>query len=74
MTHDEVHDKATFVRYVGALIGELDDPVVGRQWPNADIRSLLEAIEAWALDSDQPAHPNPWRHAADVLGAGRTYE
>ena len=21
-----------------------------------------------------PANPNPWRHAADVLEAGRTYE
>ena len=74
MTHDEVHDKATFTRYVAALIAEIDDPIDVREWQNRDIRSLLEAIEAWALDIEGPAHANPWRHAADVLGAGRTYE
>ena len=74
MNHTDVHDKASFTRYVASLIAELDDPVESRQWENTDVRSLLEAMEAWASDTEQPADPNPWRHAAEVLKAARMYE
>ena len=74
MEHDEVHDKASFARYVARLIADLDDPLLSLKWENTNARSLFEAMEAWASDSDEPADPNPWRHAADVLRAGTIYE
>ncbi|MDQ3143302.1 MAG: hypothetical protein M3Q57_00280 [Pseudomonadota bacterium] len=74
MEHDAVHDKASFAQYVAQLIVELDDPVLSRKWLNADLRSFFEEMEAWASDSIEPANPNPWRHAADVIGAARIYE
>ena len=43
-------------------------------WADADLRSFLELLEAWASDSENPANPNPWRHAADVVRAGLIYE
>ena len=74
MEHDEVHDKASFARYVAGLIAELDDPILSLKWENTDLRSLLEAMEAWASDMNKPANPDPWRHAADVLRAAMIYE
>ena len=73
MEHTDVHDSISFAHFVARLIAELDD-IESRRWINNDVRSLLEAMEAWASDTDQPANPNPWRHAADVLKAGQTYE
>lgn len=74
MEHDEVHDKASFARYVAQLTADLDDPILSRKWVNTDLRSFLEEMEAWASDSSEPANPNPWRHAADVIRAARIYE
>ena len=74
MDHGDVHDKTSFARYIVRIIAQLDDPVRSRDLQNDELRSLLDAMEAWALDSDQPANSNPWRHAADVLRAGLTYQ
>ena len=74
MENGMVNDKASFALYVADLIAELDDPILSQKWQNTDVRSLFEAMEAWASDSDQPASPNPWRHAADVLRAGTIYQ
>lgn len=74
MGQADVHDKNSFARFVADLIADFDDPAALRTWPNRDLRSVLVAMEAWASDSERPASANPWRHAAEVLGAGRTYE
>jgi hypothetical protein len=74
MEQHGVHDKASFARYVAGAVAELDDPILSQKWENVDLRSFLMEIEAWASDLDQAAHPNPWRHAADVLRAGMIYE
>ena len=74
MGHDQVHDRASFVHYVVRLIADLDDPILSLKWEHRDVRSLLEAVESWATDADTLADPNPWRHAADVLRAGMSYE
>ena len=74
MTDHEVHDRASFAHYVAQLIAELDDPALSEKWENVDLRSFLSEMEAWAIDSDGPADPNPWRHAAHVLQLAKYYE
>ena len=74
MNPDEVHDRASFARYVDALRVELDDAQAAAEWENPDLPNFLEAMSAWATDWNMPANANPWRHAADVLGAARVYE
>lgn len=74
MEYEIVNDQASFARYVARLIAELDDPILSQKWENTDVRSLFEAMEAWASDSDMPADSNPWKHAADVLRAGTIYQ
>ncbi|PZR30264.1 MAG: hypothetical protein DI526_22900 [Caulobacter segnis] len=72
MTHEDVHDRASFVAYVAELRGRL--VAKPDEWENIDLPSFLEAMEAWAHDGDKPAHQNPWRHTADVLTAATVYE
>ena len=74
MDHTDVHDRAGFGRYIVRLLADLDDPALSQRWENTDLRSFLEMMEAWAADSERPANPNPWRHAADVVRAGLIYE
>ncbi len=74
MKHDDVHDQSSFARYVAHLMAEIEDPKLSQEWENDDLHALLVAMEAWASDLDQPANPNPWRHAADVLAAAKIYQ
>ena len=74
MDHDQVHDQASFVKYVGQLREELDDADKRLEWENLDLPNFLEAIAAWATDWKEPANTNPWRHAADILTAATIYE
>ena len=74
MEHDEVHDRASFVKYVAALRAQLADPVASTEFENVDLLSFLEAMQAWATDWRKSADGNPWRHAADVLTAALIYE
>jgi hypothetical protein len=74
MDHDQVYDQESFVKYVRQLRGELDDPDKRLEWENLDLPNFLEAVAAWAADWREPAHANPWRHAADILTAATIYE
>ena len=74
MAPSDVHDRASFAAYVARLRAELDDPARRDGWENPDLARFLEAMRAWATDWRGPADPDPWRHAADLLAAARTYE
>lgn len=74
MDHNQVQDQASFVEYVAQLRAELDDPDKRLEWENLDLPNFLDAIGAWASDWNEPAHANPWRHAADILTAATIYE
>lgn len=74
MGHEDVHDQASFATYVATLRADLDDLTRRAQWENTDLPAFLDALAAWATDWGEPAHSNPWRHAADVLTAAMVYE
>jgi hypothetical protein len=74
MTHEDVHDRASFVAYIGALRAELVSGGSTDAWASTDLPSFFEAMEAWAKDWNEPAQTNPWRHAADVITAATVYE
>jgi hypothetical protein len=74
MEHNDVTDRATFVGYVANLRASLDDPSRSAEWENADLRSFLDGMAAWAIDWTEPADSNPWRHVANVLTAASIYE
>jgi hypothetical protein len=74
MEHDDVHDQATFAAYARQLRAELNDSLRAAKWENATLGHFLGAMEAWCRDLKQPAHSNPWRHAADILAAATIYE
>lgn len=74
MEHDDVQDRASFVKYVAQLCAELDDPERLWAWENIELRTFLGAMAAWATDLGESANSNPWRHAADALTAAMVYE
>ncbi|WP_422247499.1 DUF7660 family protein [Sphingobium sp.] len=74
MTHDQVHDQASFAQYVAGLRAELDRPSQSERWENAELPQFLEAMSAWAADWPHAADPNPWKHAAAVITAAIVYE
>ena len=74
MQIEDVHDKRTFIAFIGKLRAELADPVRFDEWENATLESFLEAMEAWATDASKPPGNNPWQHAAILLAAGKSYE
>jgi hypothetical protein len=68
-----VIDKETFFRFVAALRDDFDSHA--DQWQNGSVPSYLDAIGAWSKSWKKlEKSPNPWRHAAMVLWAGRIYE
>ncbi|BAC49875.1 bsl4610 [Bradyrhizobium diazoefficiens USDA 110] len=72
MDVEQVQDRKSFVEFVAAMRNEL---LVGAKgWENVDLADFLEAMTAWAHDSHSPANPNPWRHAAALMWAGKLYE
>ncbi|WP_292082927.1 MULTISPECIES: hypothetical protein [unclassified Brevundimonas] len=72
MEHDQVDDRKSFAAYVGVLRQQLISG--GQDWENIDLPSFLEAMQAWAQDSQQAVQANPWRHAAEVITAAIGYE
>lgn len=74
MTHEDVHDQASFAAYIAILRKRLTRGPSAGEWENIDLPSFLEAMEAWARDWNKPAEENPWRHAADVITAATVYE
>jgi hypothetical protein len=74
MTPDEVHDPATFARFVSNLRLTLDNPDLAGDWENRELSRFFKAMSAWAIDWPKPADSNPWRHAADLLAAAAIYE
>lgn len=49
-----MRDRTSFVAYVGELRRQLAE---GAAWENVDLASFLEAMEAWASDSQKSADP-----------------
>lgn len=50
------------------------DLVTDNHAANVTLDDFLEALAAWAKDSDQKALPESWRLAAKLLLAGLLYE
>ena len=69
-----MNDQASFADYVGQLRAELKDCVHAEKWENVTLTDFLEAMQAWTRDWKEPAHTNPWRHAANLLTAATIYE
>ncbi|GAA2849705.1 hypothetical protein EDC40_101292 [Aminobacter aminovorans] len=72
MGPETVYDKDSFLRFLDAMRGELS--AGAGNWENIDLASFLEAMAAWVDDWDSPARDNQWRHAAELLRSGASYE
>jgi hypothetical protein len=72
MDVEQVQDRKSFIEFVAAMRNELQ--AGAKDWENVDLADFLEAMAAWAHDSDSSADPNPWRHAAALMRAGTLYE
>lgn len=72
MIPETVHDKDSFIEFLGAMRSELG--AGSKDWVNVDLDSFLEAMAAWVSDWHSPAHSNPWRHAAQLLLSASAYE
>ncbi len=67
-----VSDKSSFLKFIAALEVDLSSNPAG--WENPDMPRFLNAMARWTVDWKQGHNSNPWRHAADLLMAARTYE
>ena len=68
----QVRDRQSFLKFIAAL--EVDLSSNSATWENPDLPRFLRAMARWVDDTKRQNHPNPWRHAAELLMAARIYE
>ena len=83
---DSVTSRASFVRFVEALVADWREcdraehgahsspygPTAGG-WENPTLERFLEALAAYTADAELPEQPS-WRTFAQVLAAAKVYE
>jgi len=77
---ERVVTRPDLVSYLEALMADHQRNV--DEWENLSLPMFLEAMKAWLVDTDRYQHeaagggsgPSPWRVAAELLRAGRSYE
>jgi hypothetical protein len=69
---DSISSRQSFLQFLEAL---LEDRCNSRDgWENKSIESFLEAMHAWAVDSNSLPEQPDWRYIAQLLLAGKHYE
>ena len=84
---DNVNDEKTFIEFLTALMKnrelevekEKENPSSPYEagalgWQNHDIEGFLESAVAWAEATKESSESNPWKRAAQIIHAGKTYE
>lgn len=84
---DNVHDEETFVEFLTALMKDRELEAEKEKanpsspyepealgWQNLTIEDFLESAVAWAETTKETAESNPWKRAAQIMHAGKTYE
>ncbi|HEX4945574.1 MAG TPA: hypothetical protein VFZ34_02770, partial [Blastocatellia bacterium] len=59
-------------QFLETLIADCCDSTDG--WENISLEHFLEAIHAWAVDSNSLPEQPDWRCIAQLLVAGKNYE
>ena len=84
---DSISSRETFLQFLEALIADRCDSIEQEKiapsspysaeangWENTSIEHFLEAMEAWAKDSQALNDEPSWRAFAQLLLAGKSYE
>lgn len=69
---DSISSREDFMRFLEALIADRGDSTDG--WENTSLEHFLEAMHAWAIDSQALNEQPRWRDFAQLLLAGKHYE
>lgn len=68
---DSVNSRETFLVFLAALLADQTD---ADGWKNASLENFLEAMYAWAIDTQLLVEQANWRDFAQLLLAGKSYE
>lgn len=84
---DNIHDEKTFIEFLIALMKDRELEVEKEKaqpsspyepgalgWQNLTIEGFLESAVAWAEATNGKKESNPWKRAAQIIQAGKTYE
>jgi hypothetical protein len=66
-----VNSREAFLHFLAALIADCANP---NDWENTSLEGFLEAMHAWAIDSQMLKDESSWRDFAQLLLAGKGYE
>ena len=84
---DNVHDEKSFIEFLTALMKDRELEAEKEKikpsspyeagalgWQNLTIEGFLESAVAWAEATKDSPESNPWKRAAQIIHAGKTYE